>query len=413
MSSRTRVFALLAAGASLALTDAGAQEISEREAVRLFLSQSAQSRELRAGVAAVEAESRGWSLWPNPSASFSREGAGVNEFWQMEQRLAVNGRLGFMRQAGIAAVGAAGAQSSFALWQLVSDLRMAFYEVLVAQEREAVLRSNLTRIQEVVRVLAEREKQGEGSTYDRLRVEREQAELETDVVSAQVATGQARGRLASLLPVKTEPSALSVSGRIESAVETPPLADLLSRALQARGDFKAEQRQFEQFQLQQRASERLRIPEPSVTAGVKRGEVVGGMATGAYVAVSIPILVFNKGKEEVARWKAESERAQARQQIVEQRILAEIKAAYATLEMRRRASQEYRRGLDTQSAQLDRIAQAAYQEGELSILSLLDAQRVTFQSRLRLLELTAAAKLAEIELERVVGEPALNKEVMP
>jgi len=38
MSSRTSVFALLAAGACLSLPDADAQEISEREAVRLFLS---------------------------------------------------------------------------------------------------------------------------------------------------------------------------------------------------------------------------------------------------------------------------------------------------------------------------------------------------------------------------------------
>jgi len=63
--------------------------------------------------------------------------------------------------------------------------------------------------------------------------------------------------------------------------------------------------------------------------------------------------------------------------------------------------------------ELERIAQTAYQEGELGILELLDAYRVHWQSSLRVLELIAASKQAEIELERAVGKPVLNLEVLP
>ncbi len=51
-----------------------------------------------------------------------------------------------------------------------------------------------------------------------------------------------------------------------------------------------------------------------------------------------------------------------------------------------------------------RIATVAYQEGEIGILQLLDAYRVQRQAQLRLVEIQAAVKEAQIEVERVVGE---------
>jgi len=413
MSSQTRLSAALAAGIFLVLFEADAQVITEQDAIKTLLSQGPQTRELRSSVAVVEAETRGWSLWPNPEANYSREGAGVAHFWQAEQPLPVSGRRGYLRKAGSAAVAAARSQSGFALWQLVSNVRAAFYDVLASQGREAAIRSNLDRLQEIARILSEREKQGEGSTYDRLRAERERAEVEAELVSARVGTVQARSRLASLLGPNTEPSGLVASGQIETAPVAPPASDLFARALAIRGDYKARQKLVEQFLFAQRAAERLRIPEPSVIAGVKRAEVFAGMGTGPFVALSVPLPVFNKGKTEVARFRAEAERTQARCQTLEQQIFAELNGAYSALELRRGAADEYRRGFETQGQRLEQIAQTGYQEGELGILGLLDAWRVSLQSKLKLLELDTAAKQAEIELERVVGEPVLNKGILP
>lgn len=413
MSIWTRVPAVLTACLLVALFEADAQVMTEQDAVRNFLSQNPQTRELRSGVAAVEAETRGWSLWPNPAASFSREGASVNQFWQMEQRLAVSGRLGYLRQAGSAAVAAAKSQASFGVWQLVSNVRVAFYDVLASQEREAMIRSNLDRLQAITRILSERERQGEGSTYDRLRAERERTEVESDLAAARVVTVQARARLASLLAPNTEPSGLVVGGQIGAAPALPPAPGMLSRALAIRGDYEAQQRQIEQYQFAQRAAGRLRVPEPAVTVGFNRAQVGPGMASGSYVALSVPLPIFNNGKTEVARFRAEAERTQARRQTLEQQIFAELNGAYSALQLRRAAADEYRRGIEMQGQRLEQIAQTGYQEGELGILALLDAWRVSLQARLKVLELDAAAKQAEIELERVVGEPALNKGILP
>ena len=138
-----------------------------------------------------------------------------------------------------------------------------------------------------------------------------------------------------------------------------------------------------------------------------------GVASGSYIALAVPLPLFNDGRTEVARFRAEAERTQARRQVLEQRIFAELSGMHSALQLRRAAAEEYRRTLETQGVRLDQIAQAAYQEGEIGILALLDAWRVSLQSRLRMLDLDAAAKQAEIELERVAGEPVLNKGVLP
>jgi len=407
MSFRTACIFLL-------LVEANAQVMTERDALSAFLSESPQTRELRAGVEAVEAETRGWSLWANPEASYSREGASVNQLWQIEQRLPLSGRLGYLRQAGSAAVSSAQSQSAFQRWQGVSAVRAAFYDVVAAQEREKVMRANLDRLTEITRILLEREKQGEGSTYDRLRAERERAEIETELLTARVAIAQARSRLAALLRPNTEPSGIVASGELRTATDVPLVSELHKRALEIRGDYRAQEKEIEQFQFAQRAAQRLRVPEPSVVAGFNRAQASPGMmASGSYIALSVPLPLFNDGKTEVARFRAEAERTQARRQTLEQRIFAELSGAHSALQLHRAAADGYRRSLDTQGQRLEQIAQAAYQEGELDILGLLDAWRVSLQSRLRLLELNAASKRAEIELERVAGEPVLNKGVLP
>ena len=81
--------------------------------------------------------------------------------------------------------------------------------------------------------------------------------------------------------------------------------------------------------------------------------------------------------------------------------------AAEALRLRKAAIAQYRSEVSSLGAELRRITRLAYQEGEVGILELLDSYRVTRQSLLRLLELEALAKEAQIELDRAVGEEVL------
>jgi len=383
-----------------------AQEWTEERIIEKFLDQSPYSREARAHSEAVRAESAGRTLLPNPSAAISREGAGYAAFYQIEQQLPITGRRGFLKQAGVAAVEATEAESAALLWSLRSDVRLAFYRLLAGQRREGVLGDGLRDLEEVIRVLRTREQEGEGSRYDRLRAERELAEYRSQLALVRTDVVQARAAASRFLPPATLVE--RVAGNLETIAMIPAVESLLQRALAHRSEYLAGQRQIERYGLEGRAAERLRYPEPVATAGVKRGDVAPGIReTASAIGIIVPLPLFNKGQTEVARWRAEQDRAAARQSALERRIRAEVTGAAEVLQLRKGAIAQYRVEVNQLGADLSRIIRVAYQEGEVGILELLDSYRVTRQSLLRLLELEALAKEAQIELDRAVGEEVL------
>ncbi len=236
----TRVLLVVALAAA-----APAQEWTEAVVAQKFLEQSPQAREARARVAIAEAERRSRTLYANPSFNYSREGAGRTEFFQAGQALPLTGRLNFLRQAGAAMVRATEADGAFSLWQARSSLRQAFYRALTAEQSARIYSAGITEIECVIRVLAEREREGEGSKFDRLRTDRERAEMLAELALARAAAAVERSQLLAFLPEGIEVTAVS------GEMEPPPIAldavQLTRRALAIREDYGAEQRRLEQY----------------------------------------------------------------------------------------------------------------------------------------------------------------------
>jgi cobalt-zinc-cadmium efflux system outer membrane protein len=383
-----------------------AQEWTEAQVIQRFLDQSPYAREMKARVDSVRADVAGRTLLPNPSAVFSREGAGYASFYQIDQQVPWSGRRGILKQAGTAAVAATEAEASVVLWSLRSDVRIAFYRMLAAQRRQSVLADGLRDLEGVIRILRTRESEGEGSKYDRLRAERETAEYRSQLALAQTDIAQARAVLQGFLPAGTVVE--KVSGALDTSSPVPGPDSLVQRALTHRFEYIAEQRQIERYGLEQRAAERLRYPEPTAIVGMKRGDVaVGQRETSAAVGISIPLPIFNKGQTEAARWRAEQQVALARRDAVERRIRADVAGAAEAVRLKRAAVEQYRREVGPLGDDLNRIVRVAYDEGEVGILELLDSYRVTRQALLRLVELESLVKEAQIDLDRAVGEEVL------
>src|ERR1051325_1657659 len=144
------------------------REWSEQQIVERFLTLSPQAQELRARVALADAEAKTRIVHPNPSVSYSREGAGFNEFFEASQMLPLNGRVRYLREAGSAAVSVADTNREAVLWSLRSDLRLTFYQMVAAQERIRLISASASDVDQLIRVLRQREAEGEGSRYDRI-----------------------------------------------------------------------------------------------------------------------------------------------------------------------------------------------------------------------------------------------------
>ena len=153
------------------------QEMTEAEAMLRFDKENASLKFLAARIKEVQADVRLWSRPSNPSITYTQEDAAStrDEFLLIQQSLPINGRLGLLRKAGQATVGSVEAEAAYGRIQLRSDFRASFFGLLAAQERLALLETGVLPLREIVRVLREREKESEGSAFDRLRAERELA----------------------------------------------------------------------------------------------------------------------------------------------------------------------------------------------------------------------------------------------
>lgn len=383
-----------------------AQDWTEAQVAEQFLAQSPYAREARARLEAARAETLARTFLPNPNVVASREGAGYAAFLQIEQQLPISGRRGLLKQAGAAAVAVTESETVTALWSLRMDVRVAFYRAVAAQIREATISNGMAELEEVIRILRTREQEGEGSRYDRLRAERELAEYRSQLALARGDAAQARAALTGFLPEGSR--ILRVTGGLDTVARVPASEQLFQVALSRRSDYIAEQRQVERYGLESRAASRLRYPEPVAVAGIKRGNVAEGTATSSAIGFSIPLPLFNKGQTEVARWKAEQERASARREGLARRIRGEVAAAAAALEARKGAIEQYRSEVNQAGLDLSKIARVSYEEGEIGILELLDSYRVNRQAMLRLVDLQVLAKEAQIELDRAVGEEVVQ-----
>lgn len=394
----------------LALTcvAAQAQQITEEEALRRFSEQSSHARVHKARIDVAKAEARLGTQIPNPSVGISREHAAgtTDQFFTAEQTLPISGRPRLIRRAGDAASRGLGEQTRHELVLLRSEVRRAFYALLAAQGREAALRENVTALEEVLRILREREAAGEGSGYDVLRADRELTELRSELSDVRVAVLIPRAQLAGLLGGRGG-FQFEAIGNLVPRAEPPALETLLERAQQSRGDLVGQQVLLTKFDLERRAAERQKIPEPIIGAGMKQVTASAFADRGYVASITIPLPLFNRGQAEAARARAMHERTGSEIAVLQGEIEAQIRASYAALQLRRKSASDYAAKIVASGSELSRIARLSYEEGERGIFEVLDALRAERTAQARMIDLQLAAKIAEIELDRAVGEEVL------
>lgn len=394
--------ALVLSWASVASADA----LTERAALEL-LRASPYSRQLRAEAEIARVGAERQKTYPNPAVSATLEGAGRTDFLMFEQAIPMNGRRSLLYEAAASRARAAVSSADHTLRQVEAALRLSFYRLVYLQVRGQMAREHIAELEELLRILREREAAGEGSKFDRLQGEREIVEHETDLARIQVMMGEARSELARYLGDAVSPEGLEADGTLSPGFDLPPLREALAAGLGARGDYRVEAERLEQLRLEGEAAQRLRIPNPIVSGGIKRADVGGQFVTGPVVGVSVDLPIFRKGRVERAVAAAKTIRTQERQSALERQILAEVRSSHETLRLNRQMARDYRAQSEQRVQELAAIAEVAYREGELGILDLLETRRVAHRARLQQLELDATAKLAEVEFDRSVAKELL------
>lgn len=398
MPTRAQVCAWIAGCGLVAPSLAFAQDRAERDVINLIVRDGPQARAIRAESEVIRREQLARLTYPNPDVTYSREGAGFTEFLQVEQSLPVFGTRAALSRAGVAATAAAEAERDARLWALRTDAAAAVARLTASQARLDAAQAHTRDVERLIEILRTREREGEGSRFDRLRAEQELRDTRQLATSAAVDVAEARATVTAMLPRD-----VSV-GRIApvTAPQAAPVSvdALLTRAISTRAELRALQGNADRAEWESVAARRARLPAPTLLGGLKRADDGSGRERGGVFGVSLSLPLFDTGGREVARWQAERSRLEAARASIELQIRSEITRASEALALRRAALSEDAEGA---GAELTQIAEVAYREGEVGILELLDAVRTASRARIRSIELELDARLAQVALERAVG----------
>ena len=378
--------------------------LTEAQALQQLATYDPRLRAARAKLDELRAAQIGRGVRANPTFTFSRESVGDvhDDFLLGRQELDVSGRLGRLRTAGRLAVDAAAADARYQVVQVQAAVRDAFTVLLLAQEREAVVADGQKDLAKLLGILRTREQEGEGSRYDRMRGQRALADLEADLATASAARAEAHGRLTVLLGLSTA-HAVAADGRIEIAAPSPDAGVLVERALANRSDLQALTAAASQYRAEQSAADRLSIPTPTLSGGLKRSDIGPESHSGYVLSLDLSVPLFNRGQAATALASAQLTGAEAQATMLRHQIEAEVRVARAVFEIHRGKAERYLASTSGTADDLLAVARLGYDEGELGILELLDAVRQSLDGRVRTLEMLAAARRASIELDRVIG----------
>ena len=390
--------------AALLPVSAGAQSssLTEAQALAQLTPEHPRVRAINAPRELARAEVLAASRWPNPRGTYNREAvAGVTEhIATVGQVLPITGRRPLEVSDATAMVDAASGHATYQLRRLRTDLRLAFAELIAAQDRERELTATRDRLQELTGVLGKREAAGDAAGFDRLRAEREVLEVDIDRAGAAVERARAQALLGGFL-LSADAPITAVNGN-PARIAVPTVDELMARAEQARGEITALRREIDAATFAERAAGRRAIPEPEVVAGTKSSNVGSG-DVGSLVAVHVAIPLFDRGRPELAIARARRSQAEARLDALRNTLRSQIAAWRGVVIARREAADRYRAVAVKTALELERIAQVSYDAGERGILELLDAFRSSASARVRQSALDFAVRQAELELEFVSG----------
>jgi outer membrane protein, heavy metal efflux system len=399
MPFRSQVCAWIAGFGLIAPSLVAAQDRTERELVELILREGPQARAIQSEAEVIRREQLARLAYPNPAVTYSREGAGFTEFLQAEQSLPIFGARAALSKAGVAATAAAEAERDVRLSMLRSEASAAVAQLMAEQARLESTEAHIGDVERLLEILRTREREGEGSRFDRLRAEQELRETRQLLTSAAVGVADARATLGGMLP--RDFSFTRVAGALDPKPVRVSTEVLSARATSTRAELRALDQAAQRAALEAQAARRAKLPFPTLFGGMKRADDASGRESGGVFGVTVALPLFDAGGREAARWEAEGTRVAAARASIESRIRSEIVGAVEVLSVRQAALSQEPQDAGQELAQ---IAEVAYREGEVGILELLDAVRTASRARMRLIELRLDARLAQIALERAVGD---------
>ncbi len=281
---------------------------------------------------------------------------------------------------------------------LIAEVKIAFYELLLAQRDADLARQNLSIVEDVQRIVKTRVRLGEAPQFEAIKAEVEVLKA-NQVVTRADNTVRVNRVVLDTLTVGALGTGYSIKGDFEKFPQAVNLANLTQRGLEEHPTVQRLSRSVEQANQGIEFQRQARVPNVTVSGSYWRE--VGREAFTAGVSVPTPIWYRKQGEITEAlgtKRREEAELLRARNSLFKE-INQHFQDAQTTAEL----IDVFERGLLKQAQEALRIAQFSFQQGESSLLEVLDSQRVLRQVLFDYVQARFDLSASLARLERAVG----------
>lgn len=355
-------------------------------------------------LAATRAEARQARRWPNPELAVQVEDLRRSTRTSsavLQQPIPLPGRRGALADAADGAGEAAEAAFAAARVAVRAEVTGAFFETLVAQERERLAGDAAGLAERAASVARRRVKAGQVAPVEEVRAQVARATAVAEQGLAARALRTARIRLAACWG-NPLPRFQRVEGelRLPEALDRPRLEARIEAAPAVWRLAAEAERQRALAEL-----ERSRpMPGPVLSLGVQRDEALG--RNQAIVGVAVPLPVFDRNDDALVAALARADQAQDAVLAARMRLASEALQAAERLDAARDEATLLAEDALPGAEWALAAATRGFEQGKFDFLLVLDAQRTLFQVRMQYLDALARAHRARSELDAVIGDPA-------
>ena len=281
---------------------------------------------------------------------------------------------------------------------VMTEVKGAFYQLLLAQQDAQLARENLKTVEDLVKLVSARVGTREAPKFELVKATVELQKTRKDLARADNALLVARAKL-NTVTGKALGESFAIQGEFETVRSGLDLRVLTDQALDRHPALRRQQKAVEQAEFtieQERAS---RMPNVAVIGQYHREAGDESITAG----LSVPLPLWYRRQGEIGTAMGAHRRAQAERARVQQELEQTITQHFQEVRTAQEQMQVFEQGLLYQAKEAFDIAQFSFRHGVASLLEVIDAQRVYRQTLLEYAQARADHSIALARLERAVG----------
>ncbi|MDX2250656.1 MAG: TolC family protein [Nitrospira sp.] len=281
---------------------------------------------------------------------------------------------------------------------LRSLVKVAFYDLLLAQQDAALARRNLEIIEGVQRIVKARVKSGEAPQFESIKAEVEVLKARQQVARADNRVRVSRVTVDTLTGGSLGPS-YTIRGDFTGIPTEINFEGLMNRMMSQHPTIQRLLRSVEQSDWKIEFERQMRVP--TVTVG---GSYWREMGREAYQGgLSVPMPLWYRRQGEIASSLGAKRREEAELLRARNELARSVHQHYQDARTTAELIDVFDKGLLKQASEALRLAQFSFQQGASSLLEVFDAQRVQRQILLDYAQARHDLSVSLARLEQAVG----------